>query len=64
MKIDHLTFAEAVEQLANKFGVQLRCEEGDEPVQRPREPGQRRGWSRRTGWPQSSTPSSWAAPTR
>ncbi len=27
-KIDHLTFAEAVERLAGKFGVQLRYEEG------------------------------------
>src|SRR6478672_11585872 len=28
MKMDHLTFAEAVEKLANKSGVQLRYEEG------------------------------------
>ena len=29
MKIDGLTFAEAVERLADKYGVQLRREEGD-----------------------------------
>src|SRR5690349_16307997 len=33
MKVDGLTFTEAVERLADKFGVQLRREDGDdEPV--------------------------------
>ena len=31
MKIDGLTFVEAVERLADKYGVQLRREEGDGP---------------------------------
>ena len=38
MKIDGLGFSEAVEQLADKYGVQLRREEGDSPVERPRGP--------------------------
>ncbi len=37
MKIDGLSFSESVEHLAQKFGVQIRREEGDEP-QRPRGP--------------------------
>ncbi|MFC6153667.1 DNA primase [Nocardioides yefusunii] len=37
MKIDGLSFSESVEHLADKFGVQVRREEGDEP-QRPRGP--------------------------
>src|SRR6478735_7334701 len=39
MKMDHLTFAEAVEKLANKSGVQLRYEEGG--VTPGRQQGQR-----------------------
>ncbi len=42
MKIDGLGFSEAVEQLADKYGVQLRREEGDEPAQRPRGPARGR----------------------
>ncbi|WP_104105788.1 DNA primase [Nocardioides sp. 616] len=38
MKIDGLGFSEVVEQLADKYGVQLRREEGDAPLQRPRGP--------------------------
>src|SRR3954452_13239748 len=42
MKIDGLSFAEAVERLADKYGVQLRREEGDSPEGRPRGPSRRR----------------------
>ena len=42
MKIDGLTFAEAVERLADKVGVQLRREDGDALEQRPRGPQRRR----------------------
>lgn len=38
MKIDALSFAEAVERLAEKYGVQLQREEGDERDDRPRGP--------------------------
>jgi DNA primase len=41
MKIDGLDFVEAVERLADKYGVQLRREEGDEPS-RPRGPARGR----------------------
>jgi DNA primase len=37
-KIDHLSFAEAVERLAGKYGVQLRYEEGGSAVGRDRAP--------------------------
>ena len=36
MQIDGLAFAEAVERLADKYGVQLRREEGDVREDRPR----------------------------
>ena len=39
MKIDALSFTEAVERLADKFGVQLQREEGDGRDDRPRGPG-------------------------
>ncbi|GAB2882704.1 DNA primase [Myroides odoratimimus subsp. xuanwuensis] len=38
MKIDGLGFVEAIEKLADKYGVQLRREEGDEAAQRPKGP--------------------------
>jgi hypothetical protein len=38
MKIDGLGFSEAVERLADKYGVQLRREEGDARDERPRGP--------------------------
>jgi DNA primase len=41
MKIDGLSFVEAVERLADKYGVQLRREEGDAP-ERPRGPARGR----------------------
>jgi DNA primase len=39
MKIDHLTFAETVERLAGRYGIQLRYEEGGPGP--ARQPGQR-----------------------
>ncbi|MBJ7528379.1 MAG: DNA primase, partial [Nocardioides sp.] len=42
MKIDGLGFGEAVERLADKYGVQLRREEGDERDNRPRGPSRTR----------------------
>lgn len=42
MKIDALTFGEAVERLAEKYGVQLRREEGDVREERPKGPPRRR----------------------
>lgn len=42
MKIDGLSFTEAVERLADKYGVQLRREEGGEQPQRPRGPARQR----------------------
>ncbi|WP_110182484.1 DNA primase [Nocardioides solisilvae] len=43
MKIDGLGFSEAVEQLADKYGVALRREDGDGPApQRPRGPARGR----------------------
>ncbi|WP_248581161.1 DNA primase [Nocardioides sp. InS609-2] len=38
MKIDGVTFVEAVERLGEKYGVQLRREDGDSPSERPRGP--------------------------
>jgi DNA primase len=38
MKIDGLSFVEAVERLAEKYGVQLRREDGDERDDRPKGP--------------------------
>ena len=60
MKIDHLTFAEAVERLADRAGIQLRYTTAAGPGAPDRAQGQRPGWSRRTRRPPSSTPSSWA----
>lgn len=42
MKLDGLTFGEAVERLADKVGVQLRREEGDVREERPKGPPRRR----------------------
>ena len=42
MKIDALSFGEAVERLADKFGVQLRREEGDIRDDRPKGPSKSR----------------------
>jgi DNA primase len=42
MQIDGLTFGEAVERLADKYGVQLRREEGDVRDDRPRGPSRQR----------------------
>lgn len=42
MKVDGLTFTEAVERLAEKVGVQLRREDGDDEPVRPRGPGRGR----------------------
>lgn len=42
MKIDGLPFAEAIEHLADKYGVQLRREEDDGQPQRPRGPARGR----------------------
>jgi DNA primase len=42
MKVDGLTFVESVERLAEKYGVQLRREEGDDEPQRPRGPSRAR----------------------
>ena len=42
MKIDALTFGEAVERLADKYGVQLRREEGDVREDRPKGPARQR----------------------
>ncbi len=42
MKIDGLTFVESVERLADKYGVQLRREEGGGPDDRPKGPQRRR----------------------
>ncbi|MEV7431032.1 DNA primase [Nocardioides sp. NPDC092400] len=42
MDIDALSFAEAVERLADKYGVQLRREEGDVREDRPRGPQRNR----------------------
>ena len=39
MKIDHLSFAETVERLAGRYGIQLRYEEGGPAP--ARQPGQR-----------------------
>ncbi|WP_372728794.1 DNA primase [Nocardioides sp.] len=42
MQIDGLTFAESVERLADKYGVQLRREEGDIRHDRPKGPARQR----------------------
>ena len=42
MKVDGLTFTESVERLADKYGVQLRREDGDDQPQRPRGPARGR----------------------
>ena len=42
MKVDGLTFTESVERLADKFGVQLRREDGDDEPVRPRGPARGR----------------------
>ncbi|WP_425577461.1 DNA primase [Nocardioides endophyticus] len=42
MKIDGLTFGETVERLADKYGVQLRREEGDVREERPKGPPRQR----------------------
>ena len=42
MKIDGVTFVEAVERLGEKYGVQLRREDGDGPSERPRGPARAR----------------------
>ena len=42
MKIDGVTFVEAVERLGEKYGVQLRREDGDGPSERPRGPARGR----------------------
>ncbi len=42
MKVDGLTFTETVERLAEKVGVQLRREDGDDEPQRPRGPARAR----------------------
>ncbi|HEY0642180.1 MAG TPA: CHC2 zinc finger domain-containing protein, partial [Nocardioides sp.] len=42
MKVDGLTFTETVERLAEKYGVQLRREDGDDAPQRPRGPARGR----------------------
>ena len=42
MKIDGLTFSETVERLADKYGVQLRREEGDVREERPKGPPRQR----------------------
>ena len=42
MKVDGLTFTESVERLAEKFGVQLRREDGDDEPVRPRGPARGR----------------------
>ncbi|MGN0064335.1 MAG: DNA primase [Nocardioides sp.] len=42
MKIDGLTFIESVERLAEKYGVQLRREGGDDKPERPRGPARGR----------------------
>ena len=49
MKIDGLTFAETVERLAEKYGVELRREDGDGARRPARGPAARQGWSRPTG---------------
>ena len=41
-KIDGLSFVEAVERLADKYGVQLRREEGDVREERPKGPQRQR----------------------
>ncbi|WP_235960272.1 toprim domain-containing protein [Nocardioides acrostichi] len=42
MKMDALSFGEAVERLADKFGVALQREEGDGPAERPQGPRRNR----------------------
>ena len=61
-KIEGVGFTEAVERLAGRYGVELRYDDDGQrrPAPRPR-PAQP-GWSRRTGWPPSSTPTQLATP--
>ena len=64
MKIDGLSFAESVERLADKYGVQLRYQEGsDRPQKRGHEPpaADARGAQGRR---RSTTPSSSPPPRR
>ena len=76
MKIDGLGFSEAVERLADKFGVTLRREEGDVRDDRPRGPAagpaargqqgrpgvlRRRSSARPTRWPRASSSASGAS---
>ena len=56
-KIDGLTFVESVERLAEKYGIVLKREEGDERDDRPAARGAASS-SRPTGSPRSSMPSS------
>ena len=57
MKMDGLSFVETVERLAEKYGVELKREEGDATRSGPRgRPAA--SSSRRTGSRRSSTPSS------
>ena len=61
MKVDHLSFSEAVERLAAQAGITLRYEEGGynpgQPAGRAHPPGRGAQGRRR-----SSTPSSWTRP--
>ena len=53
MKIDGLGFTEAVERLADKYGVQLRYQEGSDRRPQARDATSGRGCSRRTRSPQA-----------
>ena len=61
MKIEHLGFVEAVERLADRVGLQLHLR-GRRPRACSATAAPAPGWSRRTGPPPSSTPSSCATP--
>ncbi len=60
-KIEHVSFVEAVEQLAERVGYTLNYEGGGPSVQRDR--ARVPGWSRRTRPLSSSMPSNCARPT-
>ena len=62
MKIDGLSFVEAVERLAEKYGVQLRREDGRRPRRPAQGPAAQPADRGATGSPRSSTPSSSATP--